>query len=90
MNKLRALPQADRYYLIGFKGRKTHLLYFTRYDEYHIACFPNMMIEMGSCCDSHDGITREEAEVQDQFYNELTCPTCLKMAQGNNVIRREI
>lgn len=81
---MRKLPEADRYYLFAFNKKKVHLLYFTGYD-YHIACFPTMEIELGSCCDgTQEGITREDAERIDQWYNELTCPTCQKMAAGDD------
>ncbi len=83
---MRVLPEADRYYLFAFSNnKKTHLLYFTGFD-YHIACFPNMPIEMVSFCEgSKDGISSEEADFIDSYFNELTCPTCLRMAQGNRL-----
>jgi len=86
---MRQLPQADRYFLIGnSKNTKTHLLYFTfEFGNFvaHQACIPNIFVEVkvGSCGNDYTtDCNPEHAEAMDGYYNKLTCPTCLKMAQG--------
>jgi len=93
---MRKLPEANRYYLMDFGRGKTHLVYFTyefgRY-EAHQACFPNMPVEIrvGCNCDYYDtDCTPEYASEIDSRYNELTCPTCLKMAQGKPYTQLEL
>ena len=93
---MRKLPEADRYYLAGYwrNGAKVHIIYFRPCygsfsgEEPVQACCPNLLVpevKVGPCSNSYTReMTREDAEYLDQFHNEVTCPTCLKMAQGNN------
>ena len=87
---MRKLPMADRYYLIGnATNTKTHLLYFTHEGGdflAHQACMPNLLVEVkvgSTCAESYTtDCMPEHASDMDRYYNELTCSTCMKMAQG--------
>ena len=86
---MKKLPEVGRYFL-GWNANytKTHIFYFTlEFGELlaHQACLPNIPCEVkvGSCGNHYiTGMTPEHASYFDEQCNELTCPTCLRMAQG--------
>ena len=86
---MRRLPEAHRYFIIwNWNYSKTHLCYPSF--EFgniviHQACMPNMPVEVkvGPCGDSSIwDMDLESASFLDEQCEELTCPTCLRMAQG--------
>lgn len=83
--KMRSLPKAGRFYLMSFENKKdgkTHLMYFEDFIA-KIVCMPFLFeVEVGSKCEGFSECSIEDAERWDDCYDTLTCPTCLKIAQG--------
>ena len=77
----------DRLYIVGssVKGR-SHLAYMEGWSDcIYQVCLPNIPLFVVHPCDGDDvgfPAGREQAEVWDEHYNEVTCPTCLKRAAG--------
>ncbi len=89
---MKKIPEVDRFYIVpGTKG-KTHLGFLQRdcgayQSALYFLCFRGLPMEVavGPCGDSFiRDCTQEDAEYFDQFYNEVNCPTCLKIARGND------
>jgi hypothetical protein len=78
-------------YFIGNvgNGKYKHLGYEHKFERtIHTLCLPNIPIFCYHSCEAKkegDGYEagREEAEVWDEYFNEVSCPTCLKRARGN-------
>jgi len=76
------MKEIDQFYIIGFPKGKTHLAYINDDDELIIWCFPSCSVEYGNRCEGYGIAGREQAEQWQQYFNEVTCPTCLKKALG--------
>jgi len=80
-----------RLYFIGNigSGKHKHLARKHPFDDtIETLCLPNIPIVCAWSCEAKKegdmfpaGVT--EAEQWDEYYNEVTCPTCLKRARGS-------
>ena len=72
-----------QFYIVEGRKGKTHLAQINWEGDLALYCAPGNILFAG-WCGEEGGIEagQEEAEAWDKYYNEVTCPTCLRKALG--------